>query len=289
MGRLFINNQELDLPNNFRFARTKQVNTIGRLDNRQASYTQNIRLPRTKNNTRIFNYLGQLGNSSNNPYQINGVRYVNESGIDEIFDGRATLRNTNDFYNIAIYDGFVSFTKRIENRTLTDLDLSELNHLKNINTIQDSWSNNLNYRYLVADYNGNTIVNSRLNIDFLIPSVNVRYLWDRVHEFAGFTYDSTIVDNLLLNDLWITYPKTIGEEDQVRVPVLNSVWSSEIRYNSIGDPPGTIASVSSGLQVTVNNTGTANPIDNAYLLGRELIVQNPNTADPNPRILDIFI
>ncbi len=288
MGRLFINNQELDLPNNFRFARTKQVNTIGRLDNRQANYTQNIRLPRTKNNTRIFNYLGALGNSSVAPYQLNGLRYVNESGIDEIFDGRATVRNTNEFYNIAIYDGFVSFTKAIENRVLTDIDLSELNHLKNLTTIENSWNQNLNYRYIIADYNGNTTVNGRWNIDFLIPSVNVRYLWDRVHQFAGFTYDASIVTDNLLDDLWITYPKAISDDTQVTIPLFNRTWTTEIRYRTIGQDPSTIANVSSALQVTVNNTGTPIPINNAYLLGRALTVQNPNTADPNPRILDNF-
>lgn len=274
MGRLFINNKEVELPKNFKFARTKQVNTIGRLDNRQASFTQTIKLPRTKKNTEIFGYLGTLGNTSKVPYQLATARYVNESGVDEIFNGTAIIRNTNDSFNLSIYDGYISFTKAIENRVLTDVDLSELNHLKNLDSVTGSWTNDLNYKYLVADYNGNSVVDDKLNIDFLIPSVNVKFLWDKVHEFAGFTYQGSVFNSDFFKNLWITYPKTIGEGTQQTISLLTNTWDGELSYFVIGQPIGTVPKVSTSFSARRGTGNTPNSIDNAYLRGHSLEIQN---------------
>lgn len=222
MGKLYINNFLIELPPDFKFARTKQANDIAKgLSNRQTNYTQSIKIPKTKNNIKAFSFLGALGNSSSVPYSINNVRYVNESGVDEIFNGTAIVKNTNKYYNISIYDGYISFFKAIENRVLTDIGLSSLNHLKNVDTIIDTWDNDFDYRYNVADYNGDAIFDDGINADYLVPSVKFSFLWQKVHEYAGFTYEGSIFNEELFNDLWITYPKSIGDGSQATAAILD--------------------------------------------------------------------
>src|SRR5690606_36951558 len=53
--------------------------------------------------------------------------------------------------------------------------------------------------------------NEIVNIDYLIPSVNAKYPWDKVHEKYGFTYSGTIFSESDFTNLWITYPKGIIE------------------------------------------------------------------------------
>ena len=262
--RLYINDIEIDLPDNFSIPRTKQVNTINRLDNRQTNYTLNVKVPKTKNNVRALDFLGGIGSVSNKPYEYNKTQLFNSNGDCEIYDGFTVIKSTDeDSYTLAIYDGFVSFTKAIENKVLSDLGISELNHLKNITTVKETWTDNTKpYRYNVADYNGNAIVDNKLNTDFLIPSVNVKYLWDKVHDFFGFTYEGSVFDTQDFRDLWITYPKAVNADTQQVINVGDFVYDGDTRYYSTTPNDLTIYRSKS---LTASLGGQ--PLSNAYLQG----------------------
>jgi len=217
--RLFINNIELDLPINFTVARTKQVNDIGSLNNRQANFTQKIKLPKTKKNKTAFDNLGEGVSVSRLPYERNGAFLYNDTGQCEIFNGWAVITNTDKYYNVVIYDGSIDFYKAIDNRVLTEVGVSDLNHTKNTATVLSSWSDTSPYRYIVADYNGkifyNDGVNDVLNIDYLVPSVKVKWLWDKVFSFFGFTYSGNTFQTEEFTNLWMTFPKGLSNTEIV--------------------------------------------------------------------------
>lgn len=260
--RIFINDLEFDLPKKFKIARTKQVNEIGRLNNRQANYTQNIKFPKTKRNIRNMKHLGSIGNTSDIPYILNGVRLYNDAGEAEVFDGIAIPKPTTNVFNFSIYDGFISFAKTVENRVLTDIGLQELNHLKNFDSIKGTWNNSLNYKYIVADYNGRSVVDNKLNIDYLIPSASIKFLWDKIHEFAGYTYEGTVFDEEAFEKLWLTYPKTIGDGTQQTEDVWDFDWDGEVTYLNTNPNDLTILRSSSLLASVA--TGQ---VDNAFAIG----------------------
>lgn len=221
MYRLFLGSEELDLPEKFKIARTKQVNTINSLKNRQSNFTQKIQLPQTANNKRVLELLGFNGSTTNKPYEISECRLIGSSGESEIQSGRLVILETvgKEFYRCTIYDGFVNFVKQIENASISDADVSALNHLKNLTTIQDTWTQDLPYRYLVSDYNGKMIYDDggtiRLNIDYLIPSVKKSFLLDAIFNYAGWTYSGDIFSTQEWINNWMTYPKPIGDGSQV--------------------------------------------------------------------------
>ena len=212
--KLFINDIELDLPSNLKIARTKQVNDIGSLNNRQANFTQKIKLPKTKQNRLALNNLGSPADVSRIPYERNSIFLYNDTGQCEIYNGWGVITNTDRFYNLTIYDGSIDFYKAIENKNLIDIDLSDLTHTKNTATVVSSWNAASPYRYIIADYNGKLFFDDGgtevLNIDYLVPSVNVKWLWDRVFSFFGFTYTGNVFQIEEFTNLWMTFPKGIN-------------------------------------------------------------------------------
>ena len=100
--------------------------------------------------------------------------------------------------------------------------MPNLNHLRNVDTIINSLENDLDYRYLIADYNGKFLSDGlNLNADYLIPSALVEYLWQRVFDYAGYTYSGNVFDTDAFKDLYLTYPKSIGSDNQ-QVTVLHT-------------------------------------------------------------------
>ena len=42
-----------------------------------------------------------------------------------------------------------------------------------------------------------------------MPSVKVKYLWDKIFTEFGYTYSGSVFDTFDFNNLWMTYPKGI--------------------------------------------------------------------------------
>jgi hypothetical protein len=66
---------------------------------------------------------------------------------------------------------------------------------------------------ILADYNGQHISTSggtsatTINVDYLVPSVKVSYLWDNLFSTYGFTYSGSIFSSPDFTNLYLTYPK----------------------------------------------------------------------------------
>jgi hypothetical protein len=46
-----------------------------------------------------------------------------------------------------------------------------------------------------------------INVDYLVPSVKVSYLWDNLFSTYGFTYSGSIFSSPDFTNLYLTYPK----------------------------------------------------------------------------------
>lgn len=213
---LYINGQQVDIEPGQVIAQTKQVNDLNSLSNRQANYTNTFRLPMTARNIKIMQYLSIPGNASNIPYQKNECSLYSESGECFVYKGWANITQTSDYYEAHIIDGITDLYKRIENTTLSNLGISELNHTKSVAVVKDSWTNPATkYKYILADYNGNTGATNtgEVNIDYLVPSVSVKYLWDKIFAFAGATYSGAVFMMQQFQNLYMTFPKGIKTSD----------------------------------------------------------------------------
>jgi hypothetical protein len=220
---LYLNDQLSDLNDSKDIAQTKQVNDLARLDNRQSNFTQNISLPFTANNRRIFEKIGLVGNNSNIPYSKITCDLVDaDTGLHLIYKGWCVLNSTSKKgYEVSLYDGIIDFYRRIENKTLTETNVSELNHIKNVTNVVDSFDNLLPYAYLIGDYNGKNTFDGGLNIDFQIPSVKISYLFEKIIAFVGYTFEGSIFANERYTNLYMTFSKPVP----TAAPVVNLVTS----------------------------------------------------------------
>lgn len=232
--KLYINDLYIDLQGASEIALTKQVNDIASLKDRQSNFSKQLKIPKTANNIRNFEYLGLVGSTTNIPYRQNTAKLLNaDSGEFVIYNGWAVLQSTEeDFYVIAIYDGIIDFYKAIANQPMSSLDLTEVNHFRTLTTISDSITTTLPYKYIIADFNGAATIPgvATINADYLIPSINVEWLWNKIFETFGFTFTGEIFDSVAFKDLWLTYPKgtTVGLD--VTTPLLDVTSSHNIGY-----------------------------------------------------------
>ena len=213
---LYINGQLTDIDAGTVIAQTRQVNDLNSLDDRQASYTNKFSLPKTANNMRIMQFLTLPGNNSPVPYQKNECSLYSASGECFVYKGWAVITDGGDSYDAVIYDGIIDLYKAIENKTLTDLGLEELTHDKNIANIKNTWDNDMPYRYILTDYNGDTgsLLDEpapSVNIDYLVPAVKVSWLWEKIfHTYNHNTQPrGSVFESFNFKQLWLTYPKGV--------------------------------------------------------------------------------
>ena len=219
--RLIINGYDIELIPDEKIARTLQVNDILSINNRQTNYTNTFSIKRTDKNKKAFDYLGVVSVLSYVPYRLNEVYLYSDDGECIVYKGRAVVQSTDKDYKINIYDGNIDLYKAIENKSLGDLDLSQIDHNKILSTVVNSFTANLNYKYIVADYNGKMVYNSnRINIDYLVPSAKVSYLWNKIFTEYGFTYSGSIFNTVDFTNLWLTYPK-FQETTQIVTEIFN--------------------------------------------------------------------
>lgn len=211
---LFINGQQVDLEPKAVIAQTKQVNDLNSLDNRQTNFTNKFKLPMTAKNVKIMQHLSLPGNNSDIPYQKNVCSLFSETGECFVYNGWALVSSSSDGYDVNIYDGNIDLYKAIENKNLSELGLTDINHVKNVASVLGSWNADLNYRYILADYNGNTgnTGAGQINIDYLVPSVKVSYLWNKIFQMygaggLGVGYDGSVFYTPAFKNLYMTFPK----------------------------------------------------------------------------------
>lgn len=209
--QIWLNGALCDLNDDTNIRHTLQVNDIAEVKDRQASRTNTFALPKTARNVQILGGLGLASDSSPIPYRKLPCQ-IKLEGFELIVKGWANVTETNENYQVHIYSGIIGLFKAIENKTLgKDLDLSEINHEKTLASVIASQANP-NYRYLLADYNGKTHFgdnDSIVNIDYLIPSVAVAYLWNKIFNKIGHTFAGSIFTDEDFTNLWLTYPKGI--------------------------------------------------------------------------------
>lgn len=237
--RLIINGYNIEIDSDEKISRTLQVNDIADLENRQANYSATFKIPRTANNVRAFNRLGINGNNSNTPYQRNNAYLYADNEECIVYNGWAVIKETSEYYSANIIDGNIDLYKAIENTTLSDLDLSDVNHFKTLDNVVNSFDGSNTYKYILADYNGKAFYDTdKINIDYLVPSLPVSYLWDKIFETYGFTYEGQVFNTFNYENLFLTYPKGTADANE--------------------EPDIYVESTYNNLDVNINGTDTVN-------------------------------
>lgn len=216
MVELTIDNQIVSIyePENLRF--NKQISDIFNISEVKASFTNQFKIPKTQENTKVLRGLGIVGLISDMPYRKVSAN-ISYKGIPIVENGWLQIVSMDDkFYNVNVIDGAIDFFKLIENKTIgKDLDLLELSHEKTVETVKQYSNINNPILYIFGDYGGknnadfwlNGQWNKLLNIDYQVPSVKRKFLLDKIAHYTGYT---VVIPPIALNELnkeFITYPQ----------------------------------------------------------------------------------
>ncbi len=260
---ILLNGKQVDTPK-VSFAQTRQVNDIANLTTRNSNLTTSVKLPKTDKNVLIIENVSSVGNNSNIPYTKIRCDVIDAiTGQHIIYNGWAVLLETTETdYQFTFYDGVIDFYRRFENITMTELGLSDLNHIKNLANVKGSWNDtDLPYRYILADYNGNNDASGNVNIDFQVPCASVPYLWQRIFDYIGYSFVGTIFEHEKFQNLWLSYPKPVSLESPELIEVTDQ---TSILYTEVVTYPIGTGGVFYGSQTSVNFFPDSTGLDSAY-------------------------
>lgn len=200
MNRVEINigGKKIDLYSDINYSITLQSNDFAELRTRQFSYTNKFKIPKTSKNKILFDLLGETGSVSEKPYRVIRDLSVSYNGVQVVNNGYGYLKDTDKDYNIVIYDGLIDFLETIRNKTLEELDYSDINHEFDINTIVNSWDNDEGYIYGVCK----TIHPlNRFDViaDLPCPAIYLKTLFEKISDISGYTFNG----DLFLDDLFL--------------------------------------------------------------------------------------
>jgi len=277
---LFPDTSQSIISLNFALADITDINT------RSSSFSKSITLPDTKNNREAFEYISELTSDSLFNPNLKTRCKILIGGIT-VFSGDLQLKqididySTGDCrYEVVVYNDNDTFIRRVGEKFLSDLDISQLDHDWNYTNIVNSWYQNSNfgYYYPLLDYQQNwwdetiyvhytgaspSVFVPGPGVTDFYPSVYVRYLLDAIIRDAGYTWKSNFLSSDMFNKLVIPFnnSETLVQGDEIYNNLFRVEFSPTASY-------WTMSSVTSGTRYQIkyenilednNNNYQANP------------------------------
>lgn len=225
---LFVNNILIELPEKV-VSRTLQVNDIAETKDRQSNYSNNIKIPRTSKNISTLELLGIAGSGSNIPYTNVSVKYVVD-GVELITSGKGVVKNTNNNYNLVIYDGNITLSDLLGKKELSSLDYSAYNHLLTESNFTGSFGNTIGYIYCPAQFYERASVQT-FSMDVMTPLFYISTLFNMIFTQNGYT---VIGDILTDADFLCRVTSMNNGYERIHTETL-SLKASETNIDSIDD------------------------------------------------------
>ena len=166
MVEIFVNNTRLDLIENVSIPITYSISDIKNPQSREGTYSKTITLPGTKTNNKLFTHIFKINKVSQsgdfNP-NLKADCLIIEDSV-EILRGSLRLADISYLedgeilYNCVVFGETTDLFFSINNKKLTDLDLSLYDHNWSRTNIINSWTatKGVGYVYPMIDYGTNT-------------------------------------------------------------------------------------------------------------------------------------
>jgi hypothetical protein len=235
----------LDLYEDENIPLTLSVDDFKNVAEKVQSYSKAFNLPATKRNNQIFENLFELTRSAQNFLTFNPyakTKSVLKQDGFTLFEGYLRVLDIQDkegeiSYNVNLYSEVISFADTLKDKTFSQLDFAELEHLYNKTQIKNSWNDSgtgITYtnsstsgfrnaystlKYPFVDWthqiliaNGATGNFATLNNPELTaleqafrPFINIKYLIDRIFQDTEFTYESAFFNEVDFNRLYMDF------------------------------------------------------------------------------------
>ncbi|CAB5218816.1 hypothetical protein UFOVP215_33 [uncultured Caudovirales phage] len=219
MVTIYLEDNELDVKEDFSNQITYQIDDIKNLDSKATSFSKTIVIPGTVRNNKIFGNIFEFSNSnfynsedSNSFYNFNASKSASArldiNGLTIIKGVIRLLQIVIDKgsveYEVAIFGELGGFVSALGNKKLEDLDFSEFNQSYSISNITNSWDSS-GCVFPLIDYG----LSSSNKIDYqyksLRPAFFVKDYINKIITDAGYTYECSFFDTNFFKSLIIPY------------------------------------------------------------------------------------
>lgn len=225
--KLVANGEILDLFADEEIKLSDNVTGLFDLGVLPTDFTRQITLPGTKKNNAFFEHVYDISvfNPDTFATNIKVPCYLDFDGL-YLAQGYLQLNKVNiiankfiDSYEVTIFGALASFGKTLNNTFLTQLtNLQEYNHTSSFTNISQSWAGQLfngDIVYPLAEYGsklqytgGDAFFGIDDNegalgvLDFK-PAIRMKVVWDKIFEYAGYTYTGSFFNEPHLNDIYL--------------------------------------------------------------------------------------
>lgn len=243
-GSIFGNQVEgfLDVKEDADFPINFSIGDIRDISKRSGSFSKTIELRGSKNNNLLLNNYFEVNVKGSNQFNLNKKQRcaIIQNGVVILDNCYLRLINTKKVqehsahidelvdYEVEIRDSVGDFFNEINNKELSELNISEFNHVYNNANIINSFTHSYleGYSYTLPWSNENSY-----SISELVPGMFVKTYWDKIHSEAGFVYDWDALsdDNVRFDKMFIPYSgdkKKLLEEDKEFNEVIASLTAS---------------------------------------------------------------
>lgn len=227
----------------------------------KGSHSYNFRLPSSENNDKFFSsyyMVGSYNDGTNNNYDPykKVEAYLLEDTI-EVFSGSLQLSNVylragNRYeYEVILYSKAVGFIDDFKGVNVSDIDLTDYDHLAGVSQVANSWISDSiasgKVVYSLYDYGtgaasslASTFVNepsgatplggeNMFNVSKLRPQVQLRDLFTKILAHKGYVYNSTFLDSSEFGKIYVD--ANYNGADNLETEIPNSTYNV-LAYNS---------------------------------------------------------
>lgn len=267
---------ELELNDNFGFGVNISIADLSDIAKKNSNFTKSIILPGTKSNNKILGDLFDINSTFTffNPnFKIDAKIVINSTTVIDGFIQLLEIKklNTSDLqgnyiqYSVNLSDSVIDFYTLLKDKELTDIDLSEFDHVLTRSNIEASWlhTNSTDGYVYPLYYNGQSTHDTQ---DFK-PSIFHKTYLTKLFDSIGYSLGGTFLDDVIYNKEIIPFNGEIVEIDATEITRrkfrASSTASSTVQTinfdgNSILNGGNTALNV-------LNNDSTAPNFDNGGL------------------------
>lgn len=195
--QVYIEDQLIDLDPKTVIATTIQASDFasGDIINRKASFTNQIRVPASQNNIKIFEYANNSKSGSEFPYNKKSVRLMS-NGI-QLFDGLVMIKSFDNFFNIQMYSQQKDLSFRITNKFLSDIDFGDSPITWSAAFIDSKRASTSGWCAPVVNYGQiDTTALLELSIGtYYLPSISYKDILTKIFTNAGYTLTGDFYSN----------------------------------------------------------------------------------------------
>jgi hypothetical protein len=257
--QIIANKVELDTYADFNLSLNYQITDITDITTRSTSFSKTIVIPGTQKNNEFFKNIFELNIdlsvSSYNPKIAIPVSIL--INYEEVFTGNLQLLRVITNQNLVEYEIIITGVLKnllfnMSDFYLTELDLSEYNHQRNITAIQNSWNYTIRkngawydatglgegYVYPFINYANSSSAGTVTFVYDMFPAVYAKTVIDKLFEFAGYSYTSKFFETDYFKSLIIPFTNDKLQYSEAELTGLTTVVGVDNTQTEFSGPLG---------------------------------------------------